>query len=217
MIKKRVVQHIGRQKDGMWTLGHGMYISKKGSQINDVDCDSVWISNVFQGCGIPDASNSCTIVTPLSTNSLGPFLDLLCKYMKHNFLPALLVMSSTAMVLNYNQFIEKLRFCPVPLAYGPSGTGKTTALESGLALLGAQDTRVYSKVTREKIFDMCCDSSGLPLAVDDPHSKSDISKLLVDLYNGKKGGSLGRGEKKPISTAIIAANFSPTDQARYIL
>ena len=78
-------------------------------------------------------------------------------------------------------------------------------------------TRVYSKVTREKTFDMCCDSSGLPLAVANPHSKSDISKLLVDLYNGKKGGSLGRGEKKPISTAIIAANFSPTDLARYIL
>ena len=44
VIKKRAVQHIGRQKDGTWTLGHGLYISKKGSQINDVDCDSVWIS-----------------------------------------------------------------------------------------------------------------------------------------------------------------------------
>ena len=82
VIKKRVVQHIGRQKDGTWTLGHGMYISKKGSQIADVDCNSVWISNVFEGRGIPDASKSCTIVTPLSTNSLGPFLDLLCKSMK---------------------------------------------------------------------------------------------------------------------------------------
>ena len=60
----------------------------------------------------------------------------------------------------------------------------------------------------------CLIAKGLPLAVDDPHSKSDISKLLVDLYNGKKGGSIGRGEQTPMSTIIVAANFSPTDQPR---
>ena len=177
---------------------------------------SVWISHVFQGRGIPDASLSCTINTPLSTESLESFLNLLSKHMKHNFMPALLVMSSSAMVLNYRQFIDRLRNCPIPLAFGPSGTGKTTALESGMAILGAHNTRLYSKVTREKIFEMCCESSGLPIAVDDPHSRNDISKLLVNLYNGKKGASIGRGEKIPISTAIIASNFSPTEQTRYI-
>ena len=106
--------------------------------------------------------------------------------------------------------MKKICYCPIP---GPSGTGKT-ALECGMSLIGAQNSRLYSKVTREKIYELCVESSGLPLAVDDPYSKSDISKLLVDLYNGKKGGSIGRGEQTPMSTIIIAANFSPTDQAR---
>ena len=60
---------------------------------------------------------------------------------------------------------------------------------------------------------MCSD----PLGVDDPHSKSDIDKLLVDLYNGKKGATMGRGDRQPASTAIIASNFSPADQGRLAL
>ena len=42
--------------------------------------------------------------------------------------------------------------------------------------------------------------AGIPLGVDDPHSKSDIDKLLVDLYNGKKGATMGRGDRQPTST-----------------
>ena len=216
VVKKKAVEKIGRQQDGTWTLGYGVYISTEGKQLAEAECESVWISHVFQGRGIPDASLSCTINTPLSTESLESFLNLLSKHMKHNFMPALLVMSSSAMVLNYRQFINRLRNCPIPLAFGPSGTGKTTALESGMAILGAHNTRLYSKVTREKFFEMCCESSGLPIAVDDSHSRNDISKLLVDFYNGKKGASIGQGEKIPFSTAIIASNFSPTEQTRYI-
>ena len=95
------MEKIGRQQDGMWTLGYGVYISTEGKQLAEAECESVWISHVFQGRGIPDASLSCTINTPLSTESLESFLNLLSKHMKHNFMPALLVMSSSAMVLNY--------------------------------------------------------------------------------------------------------------------
>ena len=98
-------------------------------------------------------------------------------------------------LLQYENFIEKLRYCHVPLAFGSSGVGKTTALESVMALLGTCESRFYSKVTREKIFDMCCDSPGIPLTVYDSHSKSDINKLLVELYNGKKGATMGKGER----------------------
>ena len=134
--------------------------------------------------------------------------------MKHNFYPAVLLIGATAFVLHYQEVIENFRYCPIPLAFGESGTGKTTALESALSLLGAQETRIFSKVTREKIYDMCCDCGGLPLGVDDPHSRTDINKLLVDLYNGKKGATVGKGERQPTSTAIIASNFSPADQGR---
>ena len=46
--------------------------------------------------------------------------------------------------------LKKLKSCPVTLAFGESGTGKTSLL-SGLALLGGQNTHFYSKITKEKV------------------------------------------------------------------
>ena len=47
-----------------------------------------------------------------------------------------------------------------------------------------QDSTVYNHTTKH--FNLCCDA-GIPVGVDDPHSKGDINKLLIDLYNEGKG------------------------------
>ena len=192
-IKKNAVQTVGKQGDNTWVLGPDSYISSTGNSMSTADSSYIWVGNLYSGLGIPANSQSCDIHLPLSTNPLKPLLEALHSRLGHNFFPALLLMGSAAWVLHYQQFIKKLRYCPIPVAFGESGTGKTTALESAMSLLGAQ-SRVYCKVTREKIYDMCCKSGGIPVGVDDPHSKTDINKLLVDLYNGKRGGSMGHGD-----------------------
>jgi len=108
--------------------------------------------------------------------------------------------------------LKKLKFCPVSLDFGSSGTGKTTALLCGLRLLEIHETRYYSKVTKEKMLNLAC-LSGIPLGVDDPQSRSDISWLLNDLFNGAKSGAMGQGEKKPQSTCKLYGNT--LDQQRY--
>lgn len=214
LCRKSAVQRIGKQHDNLWVLGENIYISSSGCEVTASDTDYVWIGHVFSGQGVPLPSMSSTIDLPLSTEPLGSLLDALNSHLGHNFYPALLLMGSTAFVLHYEEVIKKLRYCPIPLAFGASGTGKTTALESAMSLLGARESRLYSKVTREKIFNMCCETAGIPLGVDDPHSKADINKLLVDLYNGKKGATVSKGEKQPSSCAVISSNFSPEDQGR---
>ena len=209
LSKNNAVQLVGKQPDGTWIVGGGICISTEGVQILESDSSFVWISDVFQGVGIPSPATACRISVPLTTGTLQPLLSTLADRLCHNFYPTLLVLGSAILVLHYQDFIEKLRYCPVSLVFG-----KTTALECAMALLGAQESRLYSKVTREKIFDMCCDSGGIPLGVNDPHSRNDINKLLVELYNGKKGAMIGKGERRPTSTAIIAANFSPVDQEK---
>ena len=74
--------------------------------------------------------------------------------MGHIFYATLPLIGSASFVLHYQDFIEQLRYCPIPLAFGVSGTGKSTALECVLSLFGAWDSRLYSKVTRAKIFDL---------------------------------------------------------------
>lgn len=214
--KKNAVQVIGKQPNGEWILGGSLCISSKGTLLPESECENVWISDIFIGNGIPSPSASCTLTPPLSTSTLQPLVKALEVHLAHNFYPCLLLIGSAALVLHYQEFIEKLRFCPIPIAFGPSGTCKTTALETALSLFGANESRIYSKTTREKVFEMCCDNSGIPIGMDDPHSKTDVGKLLVELYNGKKGATIGRGERQPRSTAIIASNFSPTDQTRFV-
>ena len=88
-------------------------------------------------------------------------------YMQHNFMPCVLTISSVVLTLCYQMMLKKLKFCLIPLAFGQSGTGKTSALHCGLSLLGSHESHFFSKVTKEKILQMAC-FSGVPLGVDDP-------------------------------------------------
>ena len=119
----------------------------------------------------------------------------------------------TVMALHYDTFISKLKSCPIPLAYGSSGTGKTTAVHCGLGLLGADDVRFFRKVTAAKVAHLCSVSS-LPLVVDDPDTKSGFSSVLIDLYNGGKQATVGKGEMKPISTVVRRRKVGMFEMAR---
>lgn len=103
--------------------------------------------------------------------------------------------NSGIMVLHYQLMQKRVSFCPIPLAFGSSGTGKTTALRCALGMMGIVSKRLYCSITKEKIVDLCC-SSGIPLGVDDPQSKGDISNLIIKLYNGAGVGLLSRGERE---------------------
>ena len=212
--KKSAVQNIGKQSDKTWILGENVCISSGGLLISNCESKHVWIGSVFNGPGIPPQSAECKIILPLSIDPLNSLIKVLALRFHHNFYPALLLFGATCFVLHYQELIQQLRYCPIPLAFGPSGTGKTTALECAISLLGVRQSRIYSKITREKIFDLCCESGGIPLGVDDPNNKADINKLLIYLYNGKMGGTVGKGNCEPSSTAIIASNFSPADRGR---
>ena len=95
-------------------------------------------------------------------------------------------MAGTIMALHYQSFITNVKSCPIPLAYGLSGTGKTTALYCGLALLGADDLRFFREISPAKASQLCSVTS-IPLGVDDPDSKSGFSKVIMDLFNGASG------------------------------
>ena len=59
-----------------------------------------------------------------------------------------------------------------------------------------------------------CSSDYLPLAVDDPKSRSAISDLVVSLFNGATGATMKHGEKNPTSMAVVTANFTTLEQEK---
>lgn len=73
------------------------------------------------------------MLSPHTNNVISLFIQSLC----------LFLYIGTAMVLHYTRFIECLTNCPIPIAFGKSGTGKTNALRCGLSVLGAHEFRFY--------------------------------------------------------------------------
>lgn len=168
---------------------------------------------MFEGVGIADNSLQCAIRLPLCTQPLQRLMGKLKIHMKHNFFPCLLTMAGTVLSLHYESFITRLKSCPVTVAFGQSGTGKTTALRCSLGLLGADDLRFYHGLSTAKILQLCSGTS-IPLGVDDPESRVAFSKVIMDLYNGAKKATLSKGEIKPTSTVVISSNITPLEQQR---
>ena len=209
----RAVKQVGLQEDGTWVLGSNLYISPSGELLDPCESQYLWVSHLYEGPGIALQSDACKVELPLSTDPLRHLVEHLRITMHHNFFPALLVLGSCAMALHYPTILKKFLFCPVPLAFGEPGTGKTTALRCGLAITAVYPSRFYSKASLEKYTELCSNSN-LPLGIDDPKSKTTVNDLTIALFNGAKAATIKRGESKPTCMAVISANFTTAEQEK---
>ena len=169
------------------------------------DSPYIWRGHLLEGPGIVKPSEAIAVHLPLCSDQLPPLVHALRPILAHDFFPCMLLFRACTTSMHYDIILEKYLNCPVPIAFGESGTGKNTALRCGLSLVGASN-RFFSRRTKEKYLDLCCEST-IPIGIDDPSFQKDIDSLCLDLFNGAKSGSISRGEKKPHTTAIIAANF----------
>ena len=89
------------------------------------ESEYLWVSHLCQGPGIALQSDACDVTLPLSIDPLCDLTEHMKVTMGHKFYPALLVLGSGAMALHYQTVLNKFLFCPVLLAFGNAGTGKT--------------------------------------------------------------------------------------------
>ena len=203
---KRAISKVGLQDNGSWALSEKVIIGNDGEPIPPEDSPYIWIGHLLDGPGVAKPSDAIPLSLPLNKKQLQPLIVALKSILAHNFFPGMLLFGACAMALHYEAILAKYMNCPVPIAFGVSGTGKTTALRCGLALVGGSN-RFFSRGTKEKYLDLCCNGT-IPIGIDDPSFQKDIDVLCLDLFNGAKSGSISRGEKKPHTTAVIAANFT---------
>jgi len=212
---KKAVSRVGRQENGSWVLNEEVLVGVSGQQVGLDTSPYIWIGHLLEGPGVAKPGDAIPVEVPLNSQRLEPLVQALRSILKHNFFPGMLVLGACAMSLHYEAILSKFLNCPVAVAFGPSGTGKTTALRGGLAIVGAYPNRFFSRGTKEKYLELCCEST-IPIGIDDPSVQKDIDSLILDLFNGAKSGSITRGERKPCTTAVISANFTTTSREKYV-
>ena len=109
------------------------------------------------------------------------------------------------MSFHYGLILSTKKCCGVPLAYSPSGTGKTMSLRCGLALFGAHNQHIFQQGILQFFANRCSESTG----IDDPSYTNDLAELLLSVT---KRANITRGTNKPQSSPIVAANFLPSGQ-----
>lgn len=213
LTTKRAVSMVGRQANGSWVLNNNLIVGPDGKEVSIDESPYIWISHLLEGPGLAKPADAINIELPLCTEPLKPLTQALRSILQHNFFPGLLVVGACIMSTHYSVIMGRYLNCPVAIAFGESGTGKTTALRCGLSVVGAYPNRFFSRGTKEKYLELCSNSS-IPIGIDDPSVQKDVDSLILDLFNGAKSGSISRGEKKPSTTAVIAANFTTTSKEK---
>lgn len=160
---KKDFESVGQPEDGIWVLGPDLSMD---SLVDPNQSQNIWVGHLYDGPKIAQNYTACPVELPLSTDSLKEHLRAM---LKHNLFPALMVTGACAMAMHYQTILQKFLFCPVPIAFWNSVTGKTTALRCGLAMCGVYLSLLYSKASLEMYNSLCSDSH-LPLGIDDTRS-----------------------------------------------
>ena len=138
--KKEAIVFVGRQYNDIWTLSKRAIIDEDGHKLAQQDNPFVWVDSL-----LPYGKEIIIPVPlPLNTECLTSLINQL-EIRGHNLYPTLLLMGSAAMSLHYETTMSKYQNCPIPLAFGASGTEKTTALRCALSIVGAHPNRFFSR------------------------------------------------------------------------
>ena len=221
LIKKAVI-YPGKQTGGIFVLNDEVHIDKNGVLVDSNESEYVFLQRDIVADYEKFTSEDLTseIVLPLNTSALVELLANLRVCLKHNFIPALLVLSGSILAFHYRQIVQTYGGCPLTIASGASTTGKSTSIVAALSLMGLDEKHVFVKGTNAAFLDRSS-KSGLPYGIDDPNkgksgfSKSnmvDLGELAVDLYNGSRTANMKTGSLQPRAMPIIATNFQ-TEQA----
>ena len=220
---KRAVSYCGLQlgiereilPTSVWVLGPDLFIGKNGQQINPNDSNFVWLSHLDcrAAAGVSLPSVAVPVHLPLGTAGLLQVVDAMKSIMRHNFFPALLALGAGVMALHYSKIVRKRGHCHVPVLYGYSQTGKTTALQLALALFGCHRLTFYSRGSKEAYLKKCCNST-LPVGCDDPQSEVCTGQLIIQLFNGAMSTVIKHGDQLPLTCCLISANFNLSETAK---
>ena len=212
--RKYAVTVVGKEPDGSWVFSSDVHLTYTGDITDPASSEYTWIGHVLRAPGVAVNAQQCNIELPLTTDPLCALLQTLRVRMCHNFIPSChdngRNSSCTALLNNATETqILSCSSCIWRPWYGQNYCLTVWSQFDGRKRRGSS-----ARSVRRRFFSFAPPVQFPKLGVDDPQSKNDISRLIIDLYNGARSGTVGRGEAKPTSTCVISANFTTLEQQR---
>ena len=179
-------------------LSKDLQIDIEGKEINSAESGYVWLDDSHMHDALLLSSDIM-----LSCHSPVQLVVRLLRCCKHNALSSLLTVSGVLMAFHYETIVSLWGECPITVGFGPSETGKSTAIKLGLAMVGMDETAKY--VSGSAAFFL--ERSALAIWNRCPPEPNSIkpSDVIVSIYNGAKTANMKRN-LTPRSCPVFASN-----------
>ncbi|CAH1233284.1 Hypp664 [Branchiostoma lanceolatum] len=222
-------QHmVGKQLD--FEMGDRLTCKRGTTTVGKVDGENMWIFNnevhllaredergviVIEELSQKDQKYAllptqgtiwtATITTPLSLGPMRHAVVLMREAFQHNFLPAIFVLGHSGMSMNAEAVASCFDCCPVTIAVGPSGLGKTMSLKTALSMIGIGDTGYLRQFKREAMMSLASQTT-LGCFLDDPLSLESCKESVIDFYGMGTFFTLSRGFEAARCGYLMTAN-----------
>ena len=204
----RLVDRVGQQEDSAWVFKQCQF-DKQGDATDEIHSLWVWNDKLYgDDCSMPSptiAPHDPEALTSLVTTMMDAFGE-------DNVYPALLTLGYAAAGVHYQEIIAKEGSFPTLNLYGDPGSGKTTAAECALSLVGMVEEGMMRDVSLSAAYEKLKLSGSLLHVLDDPKRTPELDEFLKGFYNGKprivRGKEQGFNIQRPHSPMMVTTNHA---------
>ncbi|XP_035692612.1 uncharacterized protein LOC118427083 [Branchiostoma floridae] len=145
------------------------------------------------------------ISLPLKLQPMKDAVVLMRTAFQHNFIPAMFVLGHGVVSMNAELVASRLDCCPVTVAVGASGLGKTMALKTALSMIGIGENGYLRQFKREAVVSLASRST-LGCYLDDPNTLENRKEAIVDFFGMGGFFTLSRGRESARCGLFMTAN-----------
>ncbi|MBD1876234.1 hypothetical protein H6F75_22365 [Nodosilinea sp. FACHB-131] len=208
----KLCQRVGQQPDGYWVFPR-LQLTPKGEATDENK--SLWIWNT--GLTGDESTLPKPAIAPPQPNALRQLVEAMEVFFgPKNIYPALLTLGYGAASVHYQEIIETEGAFPILNPFGDAGSGKTTAGQCALSLVGMHTEAaggLMREVSVSAAYERLKIAGSLIHCLDDPARTPELDEFLKGLYNGK--ARLVRGQngasfnmQRPHSPLMVTSNFA---------
>jgi hypothetical protein len=208
----RLIDRIGQQRDGKWVF-HNCQFDRNGNPTSETETLWVWNDELNDG---ENSFKSPAIASP-NPEALPQLVATMQRaFGPANFYPALMTLGYAAAGVHYQEIQAVEGAFPILNLYGDPGSGKTSAADCALSLVGqhGEDRGAMAEVSVSAAYERLKLAGGLLHCLDDPKRDPLLDEFLKGFYNGKgrvvRGGKDNEGfnNQKPHSPLMVTSNHA---------